>query len=459
MPPAARCGRRDGRRRRDFRAATFAAPAASTASRAWSPCSSPTTGCTERRRPQPPARRLDPARLLPPGVHLRGAGLALAAAPDRGVPRAPRGAWARATSRRKVPTAGRDEFAALGERVQQDVRAARAAAGGARARAPARCSWRCAASARRSPPTSTATRCWRSSCARRSTASARPAAARCMRPRPTRRSTTSRSAGARGGLDRHASSASRGRGARVRASRRRSTPATATRSPTRCAAGPATERRRASSARRRLAQRAAPFTDRERELFHYLAGQAAVSVENVGLHETVERQAVTDELTGLSNRRRFQETLAAEVERSRRFGQPVGLVMLDIDDFKAVNDTYGHQQGDLVLREVARVLRDVLARDRRARALRRRGARRRPARAPTCRAPTTWPSACASASRRWRCRCSATRTASRCRSRRASAPRPSRPRPPTCAGSSRRPTRRCTRPSARARTAPSRGRG
>jgi diguanylate cyclase (GGDEF)-like protein len=100
-----------------------------------------------------------------------------------------------------------------------------------------------------------------------------------------------------------------------------------------------------------------PFTHRERELFHYLAGQAAVSVENVGLHETVERQAVTDELTGLSNRRRFQETMAAEVERSKRFGQELGLVMLDIDDFKAVNDTYGHQQGDVVLKEVAKILR------------------------------------------------------------------------------------------------------
>jgi diguanylate cyclase (GGDEF)-like protein len=101
-----------------------------------------------------------------------------------------------------------------------------------------------------------------------------------------------------------------------------------------------------------------PFTHRESELFHYLAGQAAVSIENVGLHETVERQATTDELTGLANRRRFQETMGAEVQRSKRFGQNLGLVMLDIDDFKAVNDTYGHQQGDMVLREVARVLRE-----------------------------------------------------------------------------------------------------
>jgi diguanylate cyclase (GGDEF)-like protein len=102
-----------------------------------------------------------------------------------------------------------------------------------------------------------------------------------------------------------------------------------------------------------------PFTAPERELFDYLAEQVAVSIENVGLHETVERQAVTDELTGLFNRRRFQEAMATEVERSKRFGQPVGLVLLDLDDFKTVNDTYGHQQGDLVLREVARVLRET----------------------------------------------------------------------------------------------------
>ena len=108
-----------------------------------------------------------------------------------------------------------------------------------------------------------------------------------------------------------------------------------------------------------VARRDRPFSQGERDLFHYLAEQAAVSIENVGLHETVERQAVTDELTGLFNRRRFQEAMATEVERSKRFGQPVGLVLLDLDDFKTVNDTYGHQQGDLVLREVARVLRET----------------------------------------------------------------------------------------------------
>jgi diguanylate cyclase (GGDEF)-like protein len=106
-----------------------------------------------------------------------------------------------------------------------------------------------------------------------------------------------------------------------------------------------------------VAREGQPFSDDERDLFQYLAGQATVSIENVDLHELVQRQAVTDELTGLFNHRRFQEVVAAEVERARRFEQPVGLLMLDIDDFKQVNDTYGHQQGDIVLREVARVLR------------------------------------------------------------------------------------------------------
>jgi diguanylate cyclase (GGDEF)-like protein len=102
------------------------------------------------------------------------------------------------------------------------------------------------------------------------------------------------------------------------------------------------------------------FTPADRELFSYLAAQAAVSLENVDLHETVQRQAVTDELTGLFNRGRFDELLAAEVERTRRFpDQSVSLVMLDIDNFKNVNDTYGHQVGDDVLREVARVLRET----------------------------------------------------------------------------------------------------
>src|SRR4051794_39590533 len=106
-----------------------------------------------------------------------------------------------------------------------------------------------------------------------------------------------------------------------------------------------------------VARGARPFAQTERELFASLPPQAAVSVENVDLHETVQRQAVTDELPGLFNHRRFQEVMAAEVERARRYDAEMGLIMLDIDNFKRVNDSYGHMQGDMVLREVARGLR------------------------------------------------------------------------------------------------------
>src|SRR5436190_2658114 len=111
-----------------------------------------------------------------------------------------------------------------------------------------------------------------------------------------------------------------------------------------------------------IARAGRDFDDAEYDLFAYLTGQAAVSIENVDLHEMVRVQAQTDELTGLYNLRHFHESLDGEIERSRRFEQPVGLMMLDIDDFKAINDTYGHQQGDLVLIEVGRVLR-ALSRD------------------------------------------------------------------------------------------------
>ncbi|HTX08823.1 MAG TPA: diguanylate cyclase [Solirubrobacteraceae bacterium] len=107
-----------------------------------------------------------------------------------------------------------------------------------------------------------------------------------------------------------------------------------------------------------VARRERPFDDDDREVLRSLAAEAALALENVELHFQVRRQAVTDELTGLANHGRFQELLNAEIEQVRRYHHPIGLVMLDIDDFKAVNDTYGHPQGDAVLRQVARVLRE-----------------------------------------------------------------------------------------------------
>jgi diguanylate cyclase (GGDEF)-like protein len=108
-----------------------------------------------------------------------------------------------------------------------------------------------------------------------------------------------------------------------------------------------------------IAREGTDFSETEKDLFAYLVGQAAVSIENANLHEAVQHQAVTDELTGLFIVRHFHDSLENELERSRRFSSSVGLAMLDIDDFKQVNDTYGHQQGDLVLVEVARCLRSL----------------------------------------------------------------------------------------------------
>jgi diguanylate cyclase (GGDEF)-like protein len=106
-----------------------------------------------------------------------------------------------------------------------------------------------------------------------------------------------------------------------------------------------------------IARHGKEFSAQERDLFAYLAGQATLSIENVDLHETVQQQAVTDELTGLFNVRQFHSRLEGEIERAERFATPLSLVMLDIDKFKLVNDNHGHQQGDRVLVEVARVLR------------------------------------------------------------------------------------------------------
>ncbi len=84
--------------------------------------------------------------------------------------------------------------------------------------------------------------------------------------------------------------------------------------------------------------------------------------------EALRLLATRDELTGLLNRREFDRVLEEERERALRFGHPLGLIMIDVDRFKAINDAHGHPVGDAVLREVARLLgREVRTVDRVAR--------------------------------------------------------------------------------------------
>jgi diguanylate cyclase (GGDEF)-like protein len=87
-----------------------------------------------------------------------------------------------------------------------------------------------------------------------------------------------------------------------------------------------------------------------------LARQAGVALENARLHRIVERQALVDGLTGLANRRQADDALATELARAERLGGPVALILADVDDFKLVNDRFGHPTGDIVLRDLAQAL-------------------------------------------------------------------------------------------------------
>ena len=102
---------------------------------------------------------------------------------------------------------------------------------------------------------------------------------------------------------------------------------------------------------------AAPFSDSDVALLSTLAVHAAAAIGNAHFLEEIEIQAITDGLTGLYNHREFQKRLAEEVERARRYHKEFSLLMLDIDHFKALNDTHGHPVGDAVLQEIVQVIR------------------------------------------------------------------------------------------------------
>jgi diguanylate cyclase (GGDEF)-like protein len=91
-------------------------------------------------------------------------------------------------------------------------------------------------------------------------------------------------------------------------------------------------------------------------LVESLADQISVAIENAELHMEQERQAVTDGLTGIANRRSFNRTLAREFERARRYEQYLSLIILDLDYLKVINDTFGHQVGDEAIKSIAGIL-------------------------------------------------------------------------------------------------------
>jgi diguanylate cyclase (GGDEF)-like protein len=99
------------------------------------------------------------------------------------------------------------------------------------------------------------------------------------------------------------------------------------------------------------------FDDRECDLLEAFAEQAAVALANARLFQTLLENATRDALTELPNRREFDRMLRRELERSNRYGEIFSLAMLDLDEFKQLNDSSGHQAGDRVLRQAAETIR------------------------------------------------------------------------------------------------------
>ncbi len=102
------------------------------------------------------------------------------------------------------------------------------------------------------------------------------------------------------------------------------------------------------------------FSSDDMELLELLAAYASIAIDNANLLAEVGKLAMTDSLTNLPNRRAFDIELYKEASRAVRYGSPVSLLMLDIDDFKVLNDTQGHLAGDQHLQMIAQIIRDNL---------------------------------------------------------------------------------------------------
>lgn len=98
------------------------------------------------------------------------------------------------------------------------------------------------------------------------------------------------------------------------------------------------------------------FPDEDLKIAERIAMQAAVAIDNARMHERLRLQATRDGLTGLPNHRSLQDELAKRLAEAYDTGMPLGLCMLDIDNFKRVNDTYGHPIGDEAIKAIGRTL-------------------------------------------------------------------------------------------------------
>jgi diguanylate cyclase (GGDEF)-like protein len=107
-------------------------------------------------------------------------------------------------------------------------------------------------------------------------------------------------------------------------------------------------------------ERVEELSERLSSLMSLLAAEAAVAIERADLLTRLEAVARTDDLTGLANRRAWDEQLPRELARAKRDERPVCVAMVDLDRFKEYNDEHGHQAGDRLLKQIAATWRDVL---------------------------------------------------------------------------------------------------
>jgi diguanylate cyclase (GGDEF)-like protein len=102
------------------------------------------------------------------------------------------------------------------------------------------------------------------------------------------------------------------------------------------------------------------FSGEDQNIVEFIAAQTAVYIENAQIHAELREMSIRDSNTGLYNTRFLHQELSDRLNESRRRGTPLSLVLLDIDFFKNLNDTYGHLAGDMVLRQVGRIMEDTV---------------------------------------------------------------------------------------------------
>lgn len=109
-----------------------------------------------------------------------------------------------------------------------------------------------------------------------------------------------------------------------------------------------------------LVYRGEPFTEQELQIVEIFAAQVSLLLGQLSAREQIQELADTDDLTGIANKRYFRRQLPQEMERALVYSLPLSLLMFDVDDFKEINDSFGHTIGDVVLSELCGAVRETL---------------------------------------------------------------------------------------------------